>query len=1075
MKIIKRISRLAAVCSITAGSLLASFSALAINDWENPAVTQINRLPARATSYSYTNINSALKRDRNKAQILNLNGTWKFHYAADDSVRPLNFYKAEFTDWANITVPGNWELQGFGQPIYTNSTYPFPVDLPKITRDNPVGSYLKTFNLPKDWSDKRLILHFGGVSSAFYLWVNGQQVGYSQGSALPAEFDISQYVKAGQNQIAVQVFRWSDGSYLEDQDHWRLSGIHREVLLLAEPKVSIRDFAVRTLFKNTYEEAHLQVKTDINNPNKINIDGWQLEVSLFDEDAQKTIPTMKIAASKLSPVAYPQRDNFRFDELSALVKNPKLWTSETPHLYTLVMALKDKNGNLVESRSTRVGFRDVKIVEGGKVLVNGQSIKIIGVNRHDHHATKGKALSRDDILQDILLLKRYNFNSVRTAHYPNDPYFYELADEYGIYVMGEANVESHGVGGKLANSPMWTHAIMERIVNMVERDKNYPSIISWSLGNESGTGPGFAAAAGWIKDYDPTRFIHYEGAQGDPTHPEYVPMTSRWAGPDAFAKRYTDLANPTDPPFVDVISRMYPSLEQLKGLADSPYIKRPILMCEYAHAMGNSLGNLAEYWDMVWSHDNLIGGYIWDWIDQGIEKKADNGKTFLAYGGDFGDKPNDSNFCINGIVDSYRQPKAPMYEAKYVFQPVKFTANDIESGKLTIQNRQFFADLSDYELRWMLQENGKTIQQGKVDDLNVPATEKAKLKIEFTKPEIVAGAHYYLQLSLNLKADTKWASAGYSVAVEEFKLPWSKKALNNADYQPLSVTQKGTDLVIENKAFTARFNTTTGYLQSYQVQGFRKPVNVIADALKPQFWRAQTDNDRLGWKTDKTLGFWKTAAQSLKLTQFDYNTVAQNQVEITTEFSHGNKLKLNIHYRVTGDGAIKVHYQLKADKTLPSIPRVGMHAKTGKQLMNLSFYGKGPFENYVDRNQGAMTQVYSGKITEFLAPYVRPQEQGLRTGTHWFKLVDSTGKGMQVKGETPLSFSVLPWSTEQLDAATHTYELSDNAPYYLNIDFKQAGVGGIDSWSAKAAPIKQYQIPADDYEYSFTLSPVSFK
>lgn len=1077
MTITKSVGRLVTLCSLTAASFTSPIQASTLNDWENPAVIQINRLPARATSYSFADKNLAVQRDREQSQILNLNGQWKFSYAQDDEKRPLEFFKTDFdsSGWANIEVPGNWELQGFGQPIYTNSTYPFPVELPKIVRDNPVGSYLKTFDLPSEWQDERVILHFGGVSSAFYLWVNGEKVGYSQGSALPAEFDVTDYLKTGRNQIAVQVFRWSDGSYLEDQDHWRLSGIHREVLLLAEPKVSIRDFAVRTKFTDGYDEAILQVKTDIHNPEKMDTKGWNLSLDLYDQNQQKVAldPLVK-PVNKLSPIKYPQRDNFPFADFSTLVKNPKLWTSETPELYTLVLSLTDQKGNLVEARSTRVGFRDVKTTDNGELLINGQSVKIIGVNRHDHHATKGKALSRQDILEDILLLKQYNFNSIRTSHYPNDPYLYELADEYGLYVMDEANVESHGVGGKLANLPAWTPSIMERIVNMVERDKNHPSVISWSLGNESGTGPGFAAAAAWIKDYDPTRFIHYEGAQGDPTHPEYKPLDGRFAGPHEFVKRHTDLANPTDPPFVDVISRMYPSLEQLQGLADSPYIKRPILMCEYAHAMGNSVGNLAEYWDMVWDNDNLIGGYIWDWIDQGLVKTADNGKTFLAYGGDYGDKPNDSNFCINGIVDSYRNPKAALMEAKYVFQPVKFTAEDIEDGEIRILNRQFFADLSAYELRWTLQEEGKVIADGRISDLTAGPSQSQIVTLDFDKPELVAGARYYLQLSVNLKQDTLWASAGYQVAVEEFKLPWFNKDSQDDAEIDVKVTQSKTNLVVENPTFKVRFNKQSGLLEHYQVTAYNKPLVIINGELKPQFWRAQTDNDRLGWKTAINLAFWKTAVDNLKLEEFEVDIDA-DEVEISTEFKVGDQLELDIEYTITGDGTIKVEYELEADTELPSIPRIGLTAPLSSKMLNLSYFGKGPFENYADRNRGAMTGVYSGRIEDFLAPYVRPQEQGLRTGTYWFNVLDTTGKGLQVTAEDTLSFNLLPWSTQALDDATHTYQLNNTPPYYMNIDFKQSGVGGIDSWSAKAAPIEKYQIPAGDYEFSFSLSPVSFK
>ncbi len=543
------------------------------NDWENPNVIHINKMPARVTSYSYDDSKQALKRDRNNASIKILNGQWKFNFVDKSEKRPLSFFEKDFnsSSWSTISVPSNWELQGYGTPIYTNADYPMfkdgkyaaeDIKVPYITRENPVGSYLKDFTVPTSWRDQQIILHFGGVTSAFYLWINGEKVGYSQGSRLPSEFDITDYVQNGKNSLALQVFRWSDGSYLEDQDHWRLSGIHREVMLMAQPKVAINDFHVKTSFNSDYSEAKLAIKPELSNIDDIKLKGWHVQGQLFDANGNAVLANqMKTTAEKITRIILPQRDQFKFGLLNATIKNPKLWTSETPNLYTLVLTLTNKAGEVVETRSNRIGFRDVKINDQGQLLLNGQSIKIIGVNRHDHHSTKGKALSREDLLADVLLMKRFNINAVRTSHYPNDPYFYDLCDEYGLYVMDEANVETHGVGGLFANLPEWNNAIVNRVVRMVERDKNHPSIISWSLGNESGTGPNFGAAAGWIKDFDPSRFIHYEGAQGDPTHPEYVGLSKKYPTKEDKKNRYTNGANPTDPPFVDVISRMYPTIK----------------------------------------------------------------------------------------------------------------------------------------------------------------------------------------------------------------------------------------------------------------------------------------------------------------------------------------------------------------------------------------------------------------------------------------------------------------------------------------------------------------------------------
>ncbi|MCJ8294081.1 MAG: DUF4981 domain-containing protein [Colwellia sp.] len=1078
------------------------------NDWENPEVIHINKMPARVTSYSYDNTEQALKRDRNNGSIKMLNGEWKFNFVDKSEDRPLNFYETDFNSksWSTIPVPSNWELQGYGTPIYTNSNYPMfkggkyaeeYIKVPYITRENPVGSYLKDFTVPKSWQDQQVILHFGGVTSAFYLWVNGEKVGYSQGSRLPSEFDITDYIKSGNNSLALQVFRWSDGSYLEDQDHWRLSGIHREVMLMAQPKVAINDFHVTTRFNNDYSEATLAIKPELSNLDDINLDGWNVQGQLFDANGKAVLTTnMTATAEKITRLIHPQRDQFKFALLKATIKNPKLWTSETPNLYTLVLTLTNKQGKVIETRSNRIGFRDIQINEQGQLLVNGQSIKIIGVNRHDHDSKKGKALNREDLLADVLLMKQFNINAVRTAHYPNDAYFYDLCDEYGIYVMDEANIETHGVGGLFANLPQWNNAMMSRVVRMVERDKNHPSIISWSLGNESGTGPNFAAMASWVKDFDPSRFVHYEGAQGDPTHPDYVGLSEIYPTQDDKKNRYTNGANPTDPAFVDVISRMYPTIGGLKGLSDSPYIKRPILMCEYAHAMGNSLGNLSEYWQLIRERKNLIGGFIWDWIDQGLETQNEQGETYLAYGGDFGDSPNDSNFCINGIIDSYRQAKPQVWEAKYVFQPAEFTAVDLAAGKVNVKNRFFFNNLNQYALVWTVFEDGKALETGTIfssgkglgksldkglaTDLDIAANDNKTLTIPFNKPTVKPGARYWLQLSLRTTKKELWADAGFELAKQQFELPIAIPAQKSADItKAVVVTDKASHLTIANDDFEAVFNRTSGYLTSYRFNN----IPVIVAALKHNFFRPQTDNDRNGWKTHETHSIWQKASQSLKLVDFSVNKT-DNKVIISTKHTLGkagldengaDKIVVSNTYTITGDGNIEVNVQLNADESLPSLLRFGMTTKVAKHLGEMSFYGRGPFENYSDRNQGADIGIYSGTVKDFVYSYVVPQESSNRTDVDWLKLsnnANNEGKGLTltVDGKEDLSISVWPWTAENIDHAKHSYELQESERWTVNIDAQQAGIGGNDSWSQNAAPIEKYQIPAGDYQYSFTLS-----
>jgi beta-galactosidase len=1045
------------------------------NDWENPEVIQVNRLPARATSFSFDNVEEALKRDRTNAKFMSLNGEWHFSFVDKSEDRSSDFFKLDYdySGWDKITVPSNWELLGYGTPIYTNSIYPMfkdvnDIQVPLITRENPVGSYIKTFDLGKDWQDEQIILHFGGVTSAYYVWVNGIKVGYAQGSRLPSEFDVSDFVKTGKNTIAVQVFRWSDGSYLEDQDHWRISGIHREVYLTAQPRIAINDFFVKTHLASDYQSASLEIRPEMSNPDRRKADKWTISAQLYDADKQPILPEgVDVDVKTVTRLVYPQRDNFAFGLLKAEVKNPKLWTSETPYLYTLVLSLIDENNKLVETRSTRIGFRDVKFSDAGELLINGQSVELIGVNRHDHDLKKGKALDRADILADVILMKQFNFNSVRTSHYPNDPYFYELADEYGLYVMDEANIESHGVGGLLANLPEWNHAMVDRGIRMFERDKNHVSIISWSMGNESGTGPNFAALASWLKDIDSTRFVHYEGAQGDPTHPEYIGLSERYPPKSETSQYHTPLANPDDPPFVDVISRMYPTLSDLQGLADSPYIDRPILMCEYAHAMGNSLGNMAEYWDMVRERPNLIGGYIWDWIDQGLETQTEDGITFLAYGGDFGDTPNSSNFCLNGVLDSYRQPKPHLWEAKYVFQPAKFTMADLERGIINVQNRFFFDNLSKYELRWQLLADGLEVKRGKLDGLNIAPNESMKVELPFIKALSSTDAHYLLRVSLHLAQDELWAEKGHELAKEQFEVQAKDEAkpFANTTKSGPKVDDKANSLSVEANNVSVVFNKTNGYLESYKSRG-RALIN---GPLQHNFSRPKTDNDRIGWQTATSKAFWFDASKNMQLDSLDVNSTNQ-VVTISTTHSKDGKLRVNTTYVVNGNGDVLVTMSMSADESLPSILRVGMATTVNQDLANMSFYGKGPFENYIDRNQGAELGLYSGTVEDFYYVYARPQESSNRTGVKWLSLTDNSKAGLKVTGMQDLSMSVWKHSAMAIDEATHPYKLVDEGKFTLNIDLIQAGVGGIDSWSPNAAPIEKYQIPAGEYEYSFTLS-----
>ena len=662
-------------------------------EYQTPTINGRYRLRSRSTAYTFDSVEKAKTFDREQSGYYqSLNGNWKFAFAPKPADAIADFEAEDFdvSGWKDIDVPSNWEMRGYGRPIYTNAKYPFKVDPPFIDpADNPVGQYVRSFEVPDSWDGRQIVLHFGGVYSAYYVWVNGQLAGYAEDSCLPSEFDITGLLKKGSNKVAVKAFRWADGSYLEDQDHWRLSGIYREVFLEARPRRGFEDISIRTKRIGDSDDWQLQIRPRLRRDNPKNYKGDYLRFKLLSGDEAVGEPII-VHSKKVLNEKWPQREKTPFAIAKTKVTDPELWSAESPTLYTLTCELVDKEGKVKDATAIRVGFRSVDLKDN-VFHVNGKQVKLIGVNRHDHDHINGKTLDRDDMRRDVELMKQLNFNSVRTSHYPNDPYFYDLCDELGLYVMDEANCESHGVKGLLTNDPDWASSYLQRAVRMVERDKNHPSIVIWSLGNESGMGSGHAAMASWIKDADPTRPVHYEGASALMEDPRYVPINDK--------KRYTQKVryngNPTDDFYVDMLSRMYPSAEQLKDMLKADNGDRPIVMCEYAHAMGNSLGNLDDYWELIRSEDRIIGGYIWDWIDQGLSKKADDGTEFFAYGGDYGDTPNSSNFCINGVIASDRTLKPASMQCKYIFQPIQVEMN--EDGTATIKNRFDFTDLSAVE------------------------------------------------------------------------------------------------------------------------------------------------------------------------------------------------------------------------------------------------------------------------------------------------------------------------------------------------------------------------------------------
>ncbi len=1056
------------------------------NDWENPNVNQINKLPARATFYNFDNKDQALAGDRDQSSLYqSLNGDWQFKWVAKPSEASEDFQNTDFdaSSWDKIDVPSNWEMRGYGTPIYTNSTYPFFNDYPNINHhDNPVGHYIKSFDLDKDWNNKDVTLHFGGVSSAFYVWVNGEFVGYSEDTRLPSEYDITKHLKEGENKVAVKVYRWADGSYLEAQDHWRMSGIEREVYLIANPKVRLSDFAVRTDFDENYDNALLQIRPEIianikdkyvaklgefgDTNLKTTVDNWELVIELIDADGNTIGNPVTTKFKKILGERYPQRDNVPFGLIETEIESPKKWSSDVPYLYTLLFTVKDDKGIEIQHSSTKVGFRELKIDKRGRFLVNGNPVKMIGVNRHDHDHINGKMVTREDILEDVKLLKQFNFNAVRTSHYPNDPYFYDLCDEYGIYVMDEANLETHGTRGLLSNVPEWSSAYLDRAVRMVERDKNHPSIVFWSLGNESGTGPNHAAMAGWIKDFDPTRFIHYEGGQGDPTLPEYKKKFFRH-----------DSGNPTDKPWVDMLSRMYPQPEEYQHLIDqtSAIDTRPVLMCEYAHSMGNSTGNMKTYWDVIYSNDRALGGYIWDWIDQGILKKDENGIEFFAYGGDYGDTPNDGSFCINGIVSSDRKPKPAMYECKKVNQPVVISSEDAISGAFQITNRHHAIDLSQYNVSWNITENGKVIQKGSLRNFNTKPFESSTFNIEFKKPKLKKGSIYFLNIQGKLNNDNLWAKAGYVVFEEQFRLNYNVQEPSALKCtKPLIVTENDTNIKISNKSVNIQIDKTSGYITSYKSQG----VTVLKSPLKLNFWRAETENDEAYRKSLKLASEldWMHAGDQLKVNTITTNSDEKGKTIVSVNATIKNpKTNVVLTYTILGSGEVKVDYKANIDASAPNAPRIGMTFDISRSYGNLTYFGKGPHPNYVDRNYGSHIGLFTGKPEDINYLYVYPEEYGNHTETNWFKLNSSSNKGIVVKGAQPLGFSVQRYSIDNLQNANHTNELIEREVYSVNIDLSQQGVGGDDTWSKRAQAHASYLNKPGEYSYSFYLAPFNGK
>lgn len=1005
-----------------------------INDWENPSVFNKNKREAYAWSFPFRSIKNAENNScKASPYYFSLNGEWNFAWSLNPGKRPNNFYELNYsTDtWDTITVPSDWQMKGYGTPIYTNVKYPFKMDPPKIpTEYNPVGSYVKYFEVPENWDGASVILHFGAVNSAMYVWVNGQKAGYSQGSKTPAEFDITSYLNKGNNKLAVEVYRWCDGSYLEDQDMWRLSGIERDVYLYALPVKHISDFFVKSGLTKNYKNGLFRLvvntkKTDAN---------CQLEVELKDQNGKRIYSNQKNSNESTTV--------FRSE-----LKNVKCWSAESPYLYRLTLILKDKTGKVQDIRTTQVGFRSVEITNK-QLLVNGKPVLLKGVNRHEHCHINGHVITRKDMLNDIRLMKSFNINAVRCSHYPNDPYWYSLCDQYGLYVIDEANIESHGMGSwlndgysldkTLGNNLNWKDAHLDRTQRMVERDKNFPSIIIWSLGNEAGSGENFEATSAWIRERDSSRLVQYE---------------------QAWLENYTDIVCP-----------MYPKLEDLQEFLQMND-HRPLIMCEYSHAMGNSNGNLNEYWDLIKKEPQLQGGFIWDWMDQGILQKTPAGQSYWAYGGDFGpqDVPSDADFCANGLLFSDRKPKPGLWEVKKVYQNFEFKAIDLEKGIISIENQCFFISSSLYQFRFELKSEGEIIAQ---DDLRFSKEIAPGKKIQINIPfdfEIVPGKEYFLNLYAELKNTDGLLPKGHVVAAEQFLLPISiPNHQTEQEYPVVTKDENETHYIFSGADFIVAFAKETGNITDWKFNG----KDLLKRGIQPNFWRAPTNNDR-GNHMPNRCEPWRNVQGKRKLLKMEVELQKEGLFKVSTQsvLEPGNST-YDVEYLVKGDGSVDVEISFrKGMSDLPELPRFGMNLIMPAGFDRVQWYGKGPMETYQDRECGAMVDVFEGRVADQYTPYIFPQESGNKTQVRWVKLTNEKGLGFFIEGQQALNTSTYHFSLADLDnGLTHSYQVPQKNMTEINIDLLQRGVGGDNSWGYDTHD--KYKLLDMEYHYSFSIKAI---
>lgn len=1088
------------IYTLLLGALVACpMQAQTMHDWENHHVLQINREPARAAFTPF----SVQKGDCS----MSLDGTWKFRWTPVPGERIIDFYQTDFNDkdWKDFPVPANWEVNGYGTPIYVSAGYPFKIDPPRVMGEpkadyttykerNLVGQYRRTFVLPVGWeADGQTFLRFEGVMSAFYVWINGERVGYSQGSMEPSEFNITDYLKTGENQIALEVYRYSDGSYLEDQDFWRFGGIHRSIHLIHTPDVRMRDYTIRTLLASAgnYKDFILQIDPQFSVYRGMTGKGYTLQAVLKDVSGKEIVKLqgeveeildLEHKASRMNEW-YPQRGPRKTGRLSAMIKSPERWTAETPYLYKLHLTLQNAEGKVIEQAEQSVGFRTVEINKG-QLLINGNPVRFRGVNRHEHDPRTARVMSEERMLQDILLMKQANINAVRTSHYPNVSRWYELCDSLGLYVMDEADIEEHGLRGTLASTPDWYAAFMDRAVRMAERDKNYPSIVMWSMGNESGYGPNFAAISAWLHDFDPTRPVHYEGAQGVDGNPD--PKTV-----DVISRFYTrvkqEYLNPGIAEGEDKERAENARWERLLEIAERTNDDRPVMTSEYAHSMGNALGNFKEYWDEIYSNPRMLGGFIWDWVDQGIYKELPDGRIMVAYGGDFGDKPNLKAFCFNGLLMSDRETTPKYWEVKKVYAPVQLAVNN---GQLIVTNRNHHIDLSQYRCLWTLTIDGKQKEQGEItlpkvapgesETITLPAFRSLSDKKALNRKGNNSNStntlsDCLLKVSIVLKSDALWAKAGHEVTWEQFCLQQgellsadliNKGALQvKEDDKSLSVSGRGFSVQWEKKAVGSI--TSLMYNGKEILTQNHFPVQPVTQAF-----RAPTDND-------KSFGNWLAKDWQLhgmdypliSLESFDHEVRADGAVIVrirtTNLYKEGNVTTTSV-YTISSDGVIDLKTTFLPQGVLPELPRLGLAFCLAPAYNTFTWYGRGPQDNYPDRKTSAATGLWKGTVAEQYIHYPRPQDSGNKEEVQFFTLTDKQNKGIRVDAvEDVFSASALHYTAQDLYKETHDCNLKPRPEIILSMD---AAVLGLGNSSCGPGVLKKYAIEKKEHTLHIRIS-----